>query len=123
MEKIKSLYSSKEIKIAVIGLGYVGLPLAVEFGKYRHVVGYDINKKRIDELISGIDKTKELTTKEIFDARFVHFTYEISSLRECNFFIITVPTPINEHKNPDTSALESATKMISGILKKGDIVV
>ena len=112
----------KEVKLAVIGLGYVGLPLAVEFSKIRSVVGFDINSKRINELSRGNDTTLEIEKHE-FKSLNIKFTDSISEIQESKIFIVTVPTPINEKKLPDLEPLIAATKSISGILKKGDLVI
>lgn len=111
------------IKIAVIGLGYVGLPLAVEFGKHRSVVGFDINKNRVSELLSGIDNTLEVESKDLIAAKNLTFTTELESLKESNFYIITVPTPIDENNAPDLKPLQSASTAVGKVIKKGDIVV
>ena len=113
----------KDLKLAVIGLGYVGLPLAVEFGKIRSVVGYDINVARIQELRDGIDKTLETTSEELQQAKQLSFTTQLSDLKHCNCFIVTVPTPINKHKQPDLTALLAASASVGSMLKKGDIVI
>jgi len=112
-----------ELKIAVIGLGYVGLPLAVEFGKHRPVVGFDINKNRVSELLSGIDNTREVESKDLIAAKNLTFTTELESLKESNFYIITVPTPIDENNAPDLKPLQSASTAVGKVIKKGDIVV
>ena len=111
------------MKIAVIGLGYVGLPLAVEFGKKRSVVGFDINQKRIDELRAGNDFTLETTSEELHEAKFLSYTTKLDDLRDCNCFIVTVPTPIDEHKRPDLTPLIKASESVGKVLKKGDIVI
>jgi UDP-N-acetyl-D-glucosamine/UDP-N-acetyl-D-galactosamine dehydrogenase len=113
----------KDINLAIIGLGYVGLPLAVEFGRIRSVVGFDVNKKRIDELKNNTDSTLEVSTPELRAASFLTFTNDIRDLSKCNCFIVTVPTPIDIHKRPDLSPLISASEMIGRVLKKGDIVI
>lgn len=115
--------NTKHLKIGIIGLGYVGLPLAVEFGRTREVVGFDINKDRIDELKSGIDSTLEIASGDLVDARKLYLTDSLEDLAECNFFIVTVPTPIDIYKRPDLGPLLSASKKIAKVLKKGDIVV
>lgn len=112
-----------EIKIAVIGLGYVGLPLAVEFGKYRSVVGFDINTKRIADLTSGTDHTLEVSDEELLQATHLSYSSDIQVLKDCNFFIVTVPTPIDEYKQPDLTPLVEASISIGSLLKKDDIVV
>ena len=113
----------KDIRLAVIGLGYVGLPLAVEFGRGRSVVGFDINRNRIEELNAGIDVTLETTTEELQAAKLLTFTADIDDLRDCNCYIITVPTPIDEHKRPDLGPLVKASEAVGKILKEGDIVI
>lgn len=112
-----------KIKLAVIGLGYVGLPLAVEFGKTRSVVGFDINQKRIDELKSGNDFTLETTAEELRDAKHLLFSSLAEDLRECNCYIVTVPTPIDEYKQPDLTPLIKASETVGKVLKLGDIVI
>ena len=110
-------------KIAVIGLGYVGLPLAVEFGKHREVLGFDINAKRVDELKSGHDFTLETTPEELSKATGLSFTCDVDQLNQANVFIVTVPTPIDEFDAPDMTALRKASEMLSRVIKKGDIVI
>ncbi|MEQ1290525.1 Vi polysaccharide biosynthesis UDP-N-acetylglucosamine C-6 dehydrogenase TviB [Acinetobacter johnsonii] len=112
-----------ELKIAIIGLGYVGLPLAVEFGKKVPVVGFDIHQKRIDELQSGQDHTLEVSPKELKQATHLSYTTNLQQLADCNFFIVTVPTPIDEFKQPDLTPLVKASESIAKVLKKGDVVV
>lgn len=114
---------TKEKKIAVVGLGYVGLPLAVEFGKSRFTIGFDISKSRISELDRGVDSTLEVTQGDIECATHLSFTSNISDIKECNIFIITVPTPITSAKRPDLSPLKSASASIGKLLKSGDIVI
>lgn len=114
----------KEIyKIAIIGQGYVGLPLAIEFGKKYETIGFDINSKRIDELLDGEDKTKEASKEQIQSSFKLSFSSNIESIKHCNVYIITVPTPIDAFKNPNLKPLENASKMIGELLKKGDIVI
>ncbi len=117
------MINTGDVKIAVIGLGYVGLPLAVEFGKIRSVVGFDVNQSRLDELSSGVDLTKEISREELLSAKNLTFTNNPLQLAECNFYIVTVPTPVNPEKFPDLSMLVSASKLVGGVLKKGDVVV
>lgn len=109
--------------IAIIGLGYVGLPLAVEFGKKFKVLGFDINKIRIDELNNGIDRTLESTYEELKSAIDLNFTSNEKKLGSCNIFIVTVPTPIDKFKAPNLSPLLLASKTIGKYLKKGDVVI
>ena len=110
-------------KIAIIGLGYVGLPLAVEFGKVLDVIGFDINQARIDELRSGIDRTLETTPEELMAAAQLTYTADPAALRAANIFIVTVPTPVDDHKTPDLTPLIKASETVSKALKKGDIVI
>ncbi len=112
-----------DIKLAVIGLGYVGLPLAVEFGRKRSVVGFDINQIRIDELKAGNDFTLETTQEELEAAKYLSFTTSIDDLRGCNCYIITVPTPIDKHKRPDLTPLVKASETVGKVLKQGDVVI
>jgi len=112
-----------ELRLAVIGLGYVGLPLAVEFGQKRSVVGFDINQQRIEQLKLGNDSTLETTKEELSAAKELSFTNKIEDLRSCNCFIITVPTPIDEHKRPDLIPLIKASQTVGKVLKKGDVVI
>ena len=114
-------YSSSPI--GVIGLGYVGLPLAAEFGRNRNVIGFDINESRIIELKNGVDRTLEISNKELKDSIHLSFSSNLADLKECKIFIITVPTPINKNKEPDLDPLKQATSAIGSILKKGDIVI
>ncbi|MCK5462075.1 MAG: nucleotide sugar dehydrogenase, partial [Bacteroidales bacterium] len=110
-------------KIGIIGLGYVGLPLAVEFGKIFPTIGFDINKPRITELQSGKDSTLEVEPELLKQADKLSFTDAIEDIRDCNIYIVTVPTPIDQHKRPDLSPLESASKILGEILNKNDIVI
>jgi UDP-N-acetyl-D-glucosamine/UDP-N-acetyl-D-galactosamine dehydrogenase len=110
-------------KVGIIGLGYVGLPLAVEFGKILDVIGFDINKDRIKELCNGHDRTREVDTEELKNSKLLRYSSNIEELRDRNYFIVTVPTPIDEFKNPDLRPLESASHTVGKVLKKGDIVI
>ena len=112
-------------KIGVIGLGYVGLPLAVSFSKNYKTIGFDINKKRIDQINKGNDITNEITSIELLKVISNGFksTSKLEELEECNIYIVTVPTPIDENKKPDLSLLIKATKSISSILSKGNFVI
>lgn len=110
-------------KIGVIGLGYVGLPLAVEFGKKMNVLGFDINKERIEELKKGHDRTREVNEEELGSSFHLKFSCEIADLKDVNYFIVTVPTPVDDYKKPDLKPLESASKTVGSVLKKGDIVI
>lgn len=115
--------SLSDIKLAVIGLGYVGLPLAVEFGKVRSVVGFDVNPKRIGELKAGLDSTLETTAEELSAATQLVFSSNSEDIHSCNCFIISVPTPIDRHKRPDLTCLLRASETVGRILKPGDIVI
>ena len=110
-------------KIAIIGLGYVGLPLATEFGKKHEVIGFDINKDRIDELEKGIDITGELSKQELKEEIDIIYTTNLDDLKDCTIFIITVPTPIDKHKRPDLTALKKSSHSIGKIIKKDDIII
>ncbi|WP_180082349.1 Vi polysaccharide biosynthesis UDP-N-acetylglucosamine C-6 dehydrogenase TviB [Acinetobacter sp. YH12123] len=112
-----------ELKIAIIGLGYVGLPLAVEFGKKVPVIGFDIHQKRIDELKGGQDHTLEVSPQELLKSTHLSYSATLEDLKDCNFFIVTVPTPIDEFKQPDLTPLVKASQSIGKVLKKGDVVV
>ena len=111
------------IKIAIIGLGYVGLPLALEFGKKYLTTGFDINEKRIQELNFGIDSTLEHSLQEIKNATHIKFTNTLQEIKDCNFFIITVPTPVDSNNNPDFEFLIHASNGVGSVLKKNDIVI
>ena len=113
----------KEINIAVIGQGYVGLPLAIEFGKNWPVTGFDINKKRIEELKLGVDHTKESSQTQIKNSDGLRFSYKIDDISKCNVYIVTVPTPIDKYKTPDLTPLKRATEMLSKIIKPKDIII
>lgn len=113
----------QDIKLAVVGLGYVGLPLAVEFGRYRSVIGFDINKNRINDLRFGIDSTLETTPEDLKASKHLTFTNDPRDLLACNLYIITVPTPIDKFKRPDLSPLIAASETVGKVLKPGDIVV
>ncbi|NGZ07637.1 MAG: Vi polysaccharide biosynthesis UDP-N-acetylglucosamine C-6 dehydrogenase TviB [Magnetococcales bacterium] len=111
------------IKLAIIGLGYVGLPLAVEFGRFRPVLGYDINKMRIQQLGEGCDITLETDAEELKAAHHLSFSAKAEDLADCNCFIITVPTPIDRHKRPDLTPLLSASVTVGRVLKPGSLVI
>ena len=113
----------KKYKIGIIGLGYVGLPLAVEFGKKYDTIGFDINLNRIEELRGGNDSTLEVDSEGLKSSRHLSFTSDIQDLNECTIYIVTVPTPIDQNKRPDLQPLEKSSYAISQILKKDDIVI
>ena len=114
---------NRDLRLAIIGLGYVGLPLAVEFGKKFPVIGFDIDKKRIDELESGKDITLETSGDELREAEYLRFTVDPADLKSANCYIITVPTPIDEHKRPNLLPLILASRTIGEVLDPGDIVI
>jgi UDP-N-acetyl-D-galactosamine dehydrogenase len=110
-------------KIGIIGLGYVGLPLAVEFGKVMDVIGFDINQDRIAELKKGYDRTREVEDHELKAATRLSFSSNLDDLKSVNYFIVTVPTPVDEYRKPDLRPLQSASKTVGAVIKKGDIVI
>ena len=110
-------------KIALVGLGYVGLPLAIEFGKKFEVVGYDIKKERISELLNGIDSTLESSSHEIQSSSYLSFTSNVDNIKDCDVYIITVPTPIDSEKKPDLTPLINATKLVGAHITKGSLVI
>ena len=109
--------------IAIIGLGYVGLPLAVEFGKHLPTIGYDINATRISELQSGQDHTLEVCPTDLQAAKQLHYSSHLNDLRDANVFIVTVPTPVDNHKRPDLTPLIRASESVGKVIKTGDIVI
>ncbi len=112
-----------DIKLAIVGLGYVGLPLAVEFGKKRSVLGFDINQKRIKDLQGGVDHTLEVSSEELAEADKLAYSADPAELAKCNVYVVTVPTPIDDYKQPDLTPLIKASETIGKVLKKGDIVI
>ncbi|QPK63819.1 Vi polysaccharide biosynthesis UDP-N-acetylglucosamine C-6 dehydrogenase TviB [Methylomonas sp. LL1] len=112
-----------DIKIGMIGLGYVGLPLAVEFGHHYATVGFDVNQHRIAELRSGNDHTLEVSPEELAQATHLSYSANIEDIADCNVYIVTVPTPINQHKQPDLTPLEKASATLGKVIKAGDIVI
>ena len=117
------LHSFDQLKIAVVGLGYVGLPLATEFGRLRPVVCFDIDALRIKQLRRGHDATREVSSKELLEAQHLVFSDNIESLSECNTYIVTVPTPIDMHKRPNLTPLLKASETVGHVLKRGDLVI
>ncbi|RSO81657.1 Vi polysaccharide biosynthesis UDP-N-acetylglucosamine C-6 dehydrogenase TviB [Acinetobacter ursingii] len=117
------MFQLEQLSIAIIGLGYVGLPLAVEFGKQKPTIGFDINQQRIAELLAGHDHTLETSAEELKQAVNLRYTYDFTTLKQSNFFIVTVPTPIDDFKQPDLTPLIKSSETIGQVLKKGDIVV
>ena len=110
-------------KIAIIGLGYVGIPLAVEFGKSIKTIGFDIDKSRIEELKSGFDRTLEMSKEDLFSSKKLEYTTNINDTKNCNIYIITVPTPINSKNQPDLTPLIKSSESVGTVLKKDDIVI
>ncbi len=111
------------VKLAIIGLGYVGLPLAVEFGKKYRTMGFDLNVGRVNELRGGTDATLEVPADELNSVQHLHFTTEVAAISDCDVFIVAVPTPIDAAKRPDFKPLEGASRTVSQVLKKGDVVI
>jgi len=116
-------FDLNKLRIGIVGLGYVGLPLAVEFGKHYPTVGFDIKAARIAELEQGNDSTLEVDAEEIAAAKHLSYSSDAAALADCNFYIVTVPTPISKSKRPLLTPLEGASETIGGVLKQGDIVV
>ncbi len=117
------LHSLENVKLGIIGLGYVGLPLAVEFGKKYPTLGFDINTKRVGELKQGHDFTLEVSSEELADSEFISYSADVDDLKNCNIYIVTVPTPIDKHKRPDLTPLVKASAMLAKVINKGDIVI
>ena len=117
------MFDKENTKIAIIGLGYVGLPLAVEFGKKYNTIGFDINQTRINELHDGMDSTLECSADELQEALKLTYSGSTADLRECNVYIVTVPTPIDDHKQPDLTPLIKASEMLGKVVSKGDIII
>ena len=110
-------------KIALIGLGYVGLPLAVEFGKKYKTVGFDINTSRVEDLKQGLDRTLEVDSEELTLAKQLSYTHNPEEIADCNIYIVAVPTPIDGHKRPDLTPLEKSSETVGKLLKKSDVVI
>ncbi len=117
------MLSIEESKIGIIGLGYVGLPLAVEFGKQFPTIGFDLKSERIAELQGGTDSTLEVSAEELADAGQLQYTHQADDLIACNVYIVTVPTPIDQAKRPDLRPLESASRTLGALLKPGDVAI
>ena len=115
--------NAEKLRVGIVGLGYVGLPLAVEFGKHFNTVGFDIKAERIAELRAGRDSTLECSSAELAEAKRLTYTGDLKALGRCTVFIITVPTPIDEYKRPDLTPLVKSSESVGKVLKKGDIVV
>ncbi len=123
MTKTAQLPALEDLRVAVIGLGYVGLPLAVEFGKQRPTVGFDLNADRVTALQAGHDATGEVADTELTAAGHLRFTSDLADIAGCNVFIVAVPTPIDQHRQPNLGPLLSAARMVGSVIKRGDIVV
>src|SRR5512138_4005125 len=118
-----SQFNLRNCKIGVVGLGYVGFPLALEFGKHYKTVGFDIKASRVAELKKGKDSTLEVDKAELRSAKQLTYSTSLKDLRKCNVFIVTVPTPIDDYKRPDLKPIEGASELIGQVLKQGDVVV
>ena len=116
-------FDINNLRIGIVGLGYVGLPLAVEFGKKYPTVGFDIHAGRVAELEGGTDSTLECSSEELAEAGHLTYTSSADGIADCNFYIVTVPTPIGDGNRPLLTPLRAASNTLSGVLKKGDIVV
>ena len=121
--EIKDKIQSKQVKLGIIGLGYVGLPLAIEFAKHFKTVGFDINKERIAELISGVDRTLEVSKEEFAGAKHITFSSDIEDLKSVDIYIVTVPTPIDSYNRPDLTPLIKASETVGKTMSNGNIVV
>ena len=117
------MFDIKKLRIGVVGLGYVGLPLAVEFGKKYPTVGFDVKDERIEELERGEDATLECSAEELAEAKKLTYTNDAAGLADCNLYVVTVPTPIGDSNRPLLTPLKSASETLGGVLKKGDVVV
>lgn len=116
-------FSLTNVNIGILGLGYVGLPLAVEFGKKFNTVGFDINQERVIDLSNSVDSTLECSSEELNEAIYLKYTSEITDIRTCNVYIVTVPTPIDEHKQPDLTPLIKASEALGKVIKHGDVII
>ncbi len=117
------MFGLENCKIGVIGLGYVGLPLAVEFGKIKPTIGFDINEKRVGELKEFVDNTLEVTSEDLRSAQNLTVSATLDDIRECNVYIVTVPTPVTEFKTPDMTPVKAASRMLGEVVKKGDVII
>ncbi|MDP2301622.1 MAG: Vi polysaccharide biosynthesis UDP-N-acetylglucosamine C-6 dehydrogenase TviB [Ignavibacteria bacterium] len=123
IQTLLSKISDRSVKIGIIGLGYVGLPLAVEFGKYFKTIGFDINLKRIDELKKGEDRTLEVNAEELAEGKYLEYTSTLDGIKEADIYIITVPTPIDDYKRPDLTPLIKASESVGKVINKDNIVI
>ena len=117
------LQSLSDVKLGIIGLSYVGLPLAVEFGKKYQTIGFDINAQRVEELKQGNDFTLEVSSEELAESKFISYECDVEALKACNVYVVTVPTPIDQHKQPDLTPLIKASQMLGEVISKGDVVI
>src|ERR1700741_1980116 len=117
------MFSLRKCRIGIIGLGYVGLPLAVEFGKHFDTVGFDVNARRIADLAARRDRTLEVSRAELAAATRLSFTTALADLRRCRTYIVTVPTPIDQYNRPDLRPLTSASVTVGRVLRRGDVVI
>lgn len=117
------MFQASEARIGIIGLGYVGLPLAVAFGKVFPTIGFDISRERIEELRAGRDRTREVSSEELADAGALEYSADLDALKAANFYVVTVPTPLDDHKAPDLGPLRRASESVGKVLSKGDVVV
>ena len=117
------MLSLRNCRVGVVGLGYVGLPLAIEFGKHFATIGFDIKRERISELRAGRDSTLEIDKNDFRAAENLKFTFQAQDLKNCTVFVVTVPTPIDEYKRPDLTPLVGASEIVARVLKKGDVVI
>ncbi|MBT8091988.1 MAG: Vi polysaccharide biosynthesis UDP-N-acetylglucosamine C-6 dehydrogenase TviB, partial [Gammaproteobacteria bacterium] len=116
-------FDVNKLRIGIVGLGYVGLPLAVEFGRKYPTVGFDISKGRVAELESGTDSTLECSSEELAEAKHLTYASSVDAIADCNFYVVTVPTPIGDSNQPLLTPLRASSETLGGVLKKGDIVV
>jgi UDP-N-acetyl-D-galactosamine dehydrogenase len=123
LQEVMTQFNLRKCRVGVVGLGYVGLPLAVEFGKHFQTIGFDIKPQRIAELKSGVDSTLECSPRELASAAQLSYTSKLADLKKCQVYIVTVPTPIDEYKRPDLTPLVKASESLGHVLKKGDVVV
>ena len=112
-----------DITLGIVGLGYVGLPLAVEFGKKIKTIGFDINSPRVDELKNGVDSTLEVEKELLIEASHLSYTSDVNDLKQCDVYIVTVPTPVDKHKTPDLSPLVKASEMLGSVISKNDVII
>ncbi|MCU0761177.1 MAG: Vi polysaccharide biosynthesis UDP-N-acetylglucosamine C-6 dehydrogenase TviB, partial [Steroidobacteraceae bacterium] len=123
MSNLRPAFSFRNLKVGVVGLGYVGLPLAVEFGRHFATVGFDIKDERIRQLKAGRDVTLEVSRRELAAAQFLNYSNDLRDLEKCRVYIVTVPTPIDQYNRPDLTPLVKSSESVGKVLKKGDVVV